>query len=413
MNILIFYQHYLKKGDAGMSRFNQLVKYWSKKGHKITIITSTARSHFLREQKDNKKITSVENEGSQIKVIREYIPSSYNKNFRGRMFGYISYSFLGMISGLFSGKQDVIVASSPPLFVGIPAFIVSRAKRIPFVFEVRDLWPKFAVDTGVLKNKFFIKIAYKLEKFIYKKANLINVLTPAFKDYLIKEKGIKEEKIAYIPNGADLDLMKPEDKNNWVRGKYGWGDKFVILYVGAHGLANDLQKLIETAKLLRENKSVLFALVGDGMKKNELQKEASKSNLKNIIFIDPVPKSEISDFINASDVCTAILKPCFTTTYPNKIFDYMACSKPILLTIDGISRDLVVNKAKSGLFADPRNPEEIKKNILIFKNNKELVKRKGENGYNFVRKNFSRSKLSDDYLLILKDLQEGKKIPCK
>jgi len=406
VNILIIHQYFLEKQGAGGSRFNQFAKYWANKGHKATIIAGTV--DYATGNKNRKykgKLVVKEKIDKNIIALRCHVSEAYNKNFLGRLWAYISFTISSTYAGLcLTKKQDIIIATSPPLHVAIPGYIISRLKKIPLVFEVRDLWPKFAIDTGVLKNKLFIKLALWLEKWIYRKANLINVLTPAFKKYLISEKNVPEKKIIYIPNAADLDLMKPGPKNNWVRKKYNWGNKFVILYVGAHGIANDLWQIIDVAKILKDNKNILFVLVGDGMEKPKLQAEAKKYQLINIQFISPVPKEKIVDFINASDVCTAILKPIFTTTYPNKVFDYMVCSKPIILPIDGACRKLVINKAKAGIFIKPRDANDFKEKILYLYNHPEELEKLGQSGYQFVAKNFDRQKLADKYLEVMSNL---------
>jgi len=403
MNILIIHQYFLEKQGAGGSRFNQFAKYWSNKGHKVTVIAGTVDYATGNKDKRHKGKWVVREEVSKnITVLRCYVSGAYNTNFLGRLWAYFSFTVSSVWAGLLLiGKQDVIIATSPPLFVAIPGYIISKLKRIPLVFEVRDLWPKFAIDTGVLKNKLFIKLALSLEEWIYRKANLINVLTPAFRKYLIEEKKVFEKKIIYIPNAADLDIMKPGEKNNWVRQKYNWNNKFVILYVGAHGVANDLWQIVNVAEKLKNSKNILFALVGDGMEKVRLRAKVQKRNLENIKFIDPVPKEKIVDFINASDVCTAILKPVFITTYPNKVFDYMACAKPIILPINGACRELVINEAKAGLFVEPGNQDSFKKAILDLEKNQQECGRLGQNGYKFVIENFDREKLAKKYLNII------------
>lgn len=406
MRILIIHQYFLEKEGAGGSRFNQFAKYWAREGHKVTIIAGSVDYQTgKKNEKYKKKWISKDKIDKNITVFRCYVAESYNKNFLGRFWAYFSFVCSACWAILFClGKQDVIIATSPPLFVAMPGYLAKIVKRIPLIFEIRDLWPKFAVDTGVLKNSLIIKLGYWLENFIYKKADLINVLTPAYKDYLSKEKKASENKIIYIPNAADLDLMWPGSKNNWVREKYNWTDKFVILYIGAHGVANDLWQIIETAKQLKNNKNILFALVGDGMEKPKLQKTAQKEGLSNIQFIEPVAKQKIADFINASDICTAVLKPVFTTTYPNKVFDYMACAKPIILPINGACRRLVIDEARAGIFTEPGNAKQFKKAIIQLYTNPAQAKQLGENGYQFVTQNFDRQRLAKKYLEILSNL---------
>ena len=407
MNILIIHQYFLEKDGAGGSRFNQFAKYWAQKGHKVTVIAGTVG--YTTGQKNEKykgKWVTKEEVDRGVTILRCYVSESYNKNFLGRLWAYLSFVFSASWAGIFmSGKQEVVIATSPPLLVAIPGYIISRLKRIPLIFELRDLWPKFAIDTGVLKNSLVIKLSYWLENFIYRKANLINVLTPAFKDYLLKEKKAPENKIIYIPNAADLDLMKPGPKNNWVREKFNWDDKFVILYVGAHGVANDLRQIINAAKLFKNNPEILFVLIGDGMEKLKLITVAKEQNLTNVQFLGSVSKDKIVDFINAADVCTAILDPVFTTTYPNKVFDYMACARPVVLPIDGVCRKLVVDEARAGLFVRPEDAEDFKEKIFYFYNHPEARETMGQNGRRFVIERFDRQKLANQYLEIIKGIK--------
>src|SRR5690606_36152828 len=197
-----------------------------------------------------------------VEVFRCNVSESYNKSFLGRLWAYFSFVFSGTYAGLFkvTGKYDVILVTSPPLFVGIIAYILSVFKRTPFVFEVRDLWPESAIDTGIITNRYIIKFAYWFERFVYKRAALINVLTPAFYRTLVEKKQVSPNKLIEIPNAADFamadDLISSMDVERF-RAQQGWDDRFVITYVGAHGVANGLHQIVDTAKLLEET-NVLF-----------------------------------------------------------------------------------------------------------------------------------------------------------
>jgi glycosyltransferase involved in cell wall biosynthesis len=410
MKILIIHQYFLEQNGAGGSRFNQFVKYWAEAGHKITIVAGTVDYATGKKEERYKGKWIVRNEiGSNAVVFRCFVSENYNKNFLGRFLAYFSFVISSFWAILFCiGDQDVIIATSPPLFVAIPAYIAKIIRKAPLIFEIRDLWPKFAVDAGVIKNKLIIKFSYGLEYFIYRKADLINVLTPSFKEYLLKEKNISENKIIYIPNGGDLDIMKPGPKDNWVRNKFNWSNKFIVLYVGAHGTANDLWQIINVAKLLKDRRDILFVLIGDGMEKLKLKETTQKEKLDNIQFLDPVPKNAIVDFINASDVCVAILQPIFTTTYPNKIFDYMACAKPIILPIDGVCRRLIIDEAGAGIFAKPGDAPDFKEKILYFYDRPEEAREMGLRGLDFVKNNFDRKKLAQKYLEAIVNLAKKK-----
>lgn len=409
MKILILHQYFLGKNDPGGSRFNQFVKYWEEQGHEITVIAGTV--HYITGKKEDKykgKWVTKEKYSDNVTLYRTYVSEAYNKSFLGRLWAYFSFTFSSLFAVLFKVKKhDVLIVTSPPLFVGITGIFAKLLKRIPTVFEVRDLWPESAIDTGVLTNKFLIKSAYLVEKMSYKFATKINVLTPAFKKTLIEKKEIAEEKIIFVPNGADTDIFQPGPKDNWVREKYNLKDKFVVTYMGAHGVANHLDSILEVAKECKEYKNIIFLLIGDGMEKKRLKEKAKHESLDNILFIDSQPKQIIPDFCNASDVCTAVLKKIdtFKTVYPNKVFDYMSCAKPILLGIDGVARELVEN-SKSGFYVDPENAQEFKTKILELYNNPELAHTLGENGSQFVKESFSRESLAEKYVNELEKIRK-------
>lgn len=404
MYILIVHQYFLGKTDAGGSRWNQFAKYWSEQGHKITVLAGSVHYATGKKQPEYKgKFIVKEQIAENTVVFRCHVSESYNKSFIGRFWAYISFAFSSIVAGLFYVKKpDVVICTSPPLTVGLTGWILSRLKRIPMVFEVRDLWPESAIDTGVLTNKFLIKLSYWLEKKSYKSACWINVLTPAFKQALIEKKNVKPDRISMIPNAADLDIFKPGELNNWVRQKYNLQGKFVVTYVGAHGRANALMQLVNVAEKLKDNDDVRIMLVGDGMEKQILKQEAQNKNLNNIVFVDAVPKEQIVEYIAASDVCTAVLKKVdtFKTVYPNKVFDYMSAKRPIILAIDGVARKLVED-AGAGIYVEPENADEFAVAVIKMKNDLNLMRDFSENGYKYVCENFDRSILAEKYLDII------------
>src|SRR5262249_54340868 len=193
-----------------------------------------------------------------------------------------------------------------------------------------------------------------LERWACRTADRVNVLTPAFRDDIVRRRVADAGKIVFIPNGADVDAFTPGSRDNRARREFGWGDRIVVLYAGAHGLPNALTQLVDTAEKLRERPDILIACVGDGIERSDLQKEAALRKLPNIIFHGPQPKERMPEIVNACDVGSAVLQnnPAFRAVYPNKVFDYMSCERPILLAIDGVARDLVCNQARAGIFAE-------------------------------------------------------------
>lgn len=403
MRILLIHQYFLEEDDAGGSRWNEMAKVWTEEGNEVVVLAGMIHANGSEKRPEYKGKHFVKKAQGNITVWRTHVSESYNKSFTGRLWGYFSFMFSSMFAGLFKvkGSFDAIIVTSPPLFLGASGYIISRIKRIPFVFEVRDLWPESAIDTGVLTNKVVIKIAYWFEKFIYKKARLINVLTPAFYKTLKDVKKVPEEKLILIPNASDFslseELLVNFDRESF-RKEMGLDGRFVITYVGAHGVANHLQQILYAGKKLEDTK-VLFLLIGHGMEKERLQKMAMEMQIKNVKFVDPVPKKEVFKYILASEMGASVLKKVdtFKTVYSNKSFDYMSCKTPILMAIDGVSRELV-EEAQCGIYVEPENIDEYDKNIRMYLSHPERVMEEGNNGYEYAKKNFDRSILAKKYL---------------
>ena len=403
MRILLIHQYFLEDNDGGGSRWNEMSRFWQQAGHEVTVLAGMVHYMGNRPERYKGRYTLVETNQDQIRVIRCHVSESYNSSFLGRLWAYFSFTFSSIWGGIrhARGKYDIIVVTSPPLFVGITAYVLSRLKRRPFVFEIRDLWPESAIDTGVLTNKILIKFAFWFEQFVYRKAQLINVLTPAFREKLLVEKGVPSEKIVFIPNAADFslsdELLNTFDSAAF-RKEQGLDGHFVVTYVGAHGVANHLVQILDTAELLRDT-NVLFLLIGDGMLKKELIADKNQRGLTNVRFIDSVPKRDVFKYILASDVGASVLKKVdtFKTVYSNKTFDYMSCRKPILMAIDGVSRQLVED-AQAGLYVEPENPPDFAAQIRFYLTHPEIVTEQGASGYEYARKHFDRAVLAQKYL---------------
>jgi glycosyltransferase involved in cell wall biosynthesis len=408
MKILLLHQYYLEEDDHGGSRWNEITKQWVENGHHVQVIAGMMHYNSSEKRAEYKGKWFKKKRQGSIEVLRCHVSETYNSNFIGRLWAYFSFVFSSLWAGLFKvgGKYDVIIVSSPPLFIGISGYLISLFKRTPFVFEIRDLWPESAIDTGVVTNGLIIKLAYALEKFIYKKATLINVLTPAFRDTLIQKKNISAEKIIFIPNAADFSLSDDLLKNfniTQFKKEHDLEDKFVITYVGAHGVANHLDQVLETGKILKDT-NVLFLLIGDGMEKKRLKEIAEKNHIENVRFINPVPKADVFKYILASDMGASVLKnvDTFKTVYSNKTFDYMSCKKPILMAIDGVSRKLV-EEADAGVFVEPENPQDFALKIRHYLADATKGILQGEKGYIYAKQNFDRIILANKYLDLIQN----------
>ena len=399
MHILLIHQAFASLDEAGGTRHFEIATNLAKKGHSITILTSPIS--YLSGQKVNSRNIE-ELEDGKIKILRTYAYPALHKSFFHRTLNFISFMTSSFLRGIQLKDLDMVWGTSPPIFQAASAWLLARLKRIPFLLEIRDLWPAFAIEVGVLKNPLLILLSQWLEKFLYHHADMVVVNSPGFIEH-VKNKGAK--KVELIPNGSDIHLFTTPNDGSVFRKKLRIQDKYVVTYAGAHGISNDLEVVLKAAKLLSDHPRIHFLLVGDGKEKPSLVENARKLNLTNLTFIDAISKNKIAEVLAASDACLAILKPLemYKTTYPNKVFDYMAAGKPVLLAIDGVIRQ-VVEEAKCGIFIEPGNAEDMGKKILWLSNHPGEAKNMGMSGRRQIEEKFDRARLAGRFIAVFEEL---------
>jgi glycosyltransferase involved in cell wall biosynthesis len=411
MRILVVHQYYLAPGAPGGSRFNEMARFWSRAGHEVTVLAgSLDYASGAVPEKYRGKFVYEEMDGP-VRVLRCFVPETYGKGYVGRATAFAGFTTSASLAALRVKRPDVVIATSPPLPVVVTGWVAAHApfRRVPWIFEIRDLWPESAVTTGVLKHDApLTRALYSLERWACHSATRINVLTPAFRDDLVRRGLAPAEKIVFVPNGADVESFVPGPRDNDARRELGWGDRFVVMYAGAHGRANAVGQLIETAERLRSHQDILIACVGDGPERAGLESDAKRRGLTNIVFHGAQPKARMPAIVNASDVGAAVLQnnPTFRTVYPNKVFDYMACERPTLLAIDGVARKLVCDDASAGVFAEPENADAIATAILTLKADPTGRAAMGRAGREWVLANATRESLAMRYLSILENVAE-------
>lgn len=408
MKIVVIHQYFLRPGDSGGSRFNEMTAYWRAKGHTVTVIAGQVHYASGEKAPEYRGKAVVEEWQDGVRVLRAYTPSSFHRSIVGRMWAFGAFG-LGASYALvrYIRDSDIVIATSPSLLVLVPGLLAKLGRRWPLIFEIRDLWPESAVSTGVLSETSPItKFAYALERAGYRGADRINVLTPAFRKNITQRGLARDSKIVFIPNGADIDLFQPGEPDQALRKRYGWEGKFVVLYAGAHGIANHLWQYIDAAELLADRGDIVLASVGYGPQKDDLIVETERRGLTNMHWIDAVSKEEMPALIRSADVGAAILKKVetFKTVYPNKVFDYMSCGRPTLVVIDGVARKLVIDEARAGVFAEPENPEQLAEKIRWMADHPEEIEQMGRRGRAFVESNFSRPALAQRYLDVMEEV---------
>jgi glycosyltransferase involved in cell wall biosynthesis len=299
-------------------------------------------------------------------------------------------------------KYDLLYASSPPLFVGGTALFLSAIKRIPFVFEVRDLWPESAVALGELSNQRAISLATRLEQACYRKAIQVVVVTHGIYNRLA-QRGIPTAKLCFVPNGANTDLFtfNPAGRER-IRRELGLEQKFIAIYAGIHGLAQGLETVVDAARVLQIVPDIHILLIGDGPKKAEIQSLVASYDLPNLTLMPEKPREQIPDYLSAADVALIPLKKAeiFKGALPSKIFDAWACERPVLLSIDGEAREVVEN-VQGGIFVPPEDPAKMVDALISLRDSPSERKTMGENGLNYTRQNHSRAILAEKLILNL------------
>jgi glycosyltransferase involved in cell wall biosynthesis len=280
--------------------------------------------------------------------------------------------------------------------------MLARLKRVPFLFEVRDLWPEFAIAVGVLKNPTLIKMSLWLEKFLYRHADRVVVNSPGFVDH-VTSRGARS--VELIPNGADPAMFAVSESGEAFRRQHHLEDSFVVLYAGAHGMSNDLSVVLEAAKSLESRPEIKVVFLGDGKEKTNLLAQADMLRLENVFFLPPVPKTEMPAALAGADACLAILKPldAYKTTYPNKVFDYMAAARPVVLAIDGVIRE-VVESAGCGIFVPPGDSIKLAAAIISLAEDRDRCRKMGLAGRSYLEQKFSRTAIAGKLLELMEEM---------
>ncbi|GAP20917.1 glycosyltransferase [Leptolinea tardivitalis] len=378
-----------------------MARYLRQKGHDVTVIASPVNYLTGKSSSRGKWIDRQVDENG-IVILRAYTYPAWHRSFFHRVITFLSFMVSSFFAALSVEQVDFVWGTSPPIFQGITAWLTARLKGAQFLFEVRDLWPEFAIAIGVLKNPIIIRLSRWLEHFLYSHADQVIVNSPGYVDY-VTSRGARSVKL--IPNGADVEMFQ-SDRGDQQKKEWGLEGKKIVLYAGAHGISNDLGVVLKSADLLRERKDIAFVFVGDGKEKSNLIKQAEYLNLPNVKFLPSVNKNSIASVFAGATICLAILKPLewYKTTYPNKVFDAMAAGKPVLLCIDGVIRQLVEG-ADAGMFAQPGNPEDIARVIISMVDDQKHCRQMGINGETLVREKYSRSVITDELLVVLEAMR--------
>jgi colanic acid biosynthesis glycosyl transferase WcaI len=421
VKILYISQYFPPEMGAPAARVAELARHWVETGNDVTVLTGfpnhptgvvpqawrgRLRRLIYRESIDG------------VKVFRTWLWPLPNRKAHERMLNYASFCVSAALSGLFQPRPDVIIATSPQLLVGLAGWWIAFARQLPFVFEVRDLWPESLSAVGVGNEDSLLHHTLgAVARFLYDHADRIVVVTPAFKEHLIRRWKVPPENISIVENGVETDLFTPQPgtadlkpADSTVRRELGAENKFLVCYIGTMGMAHGLETLLDAAaRLQQSDANVLFLLVGEGAEKERITLLAKEQGLKNIRFLDQQPREKIPAIISASDACLVLLRKTevFKTVIPTKMLEFMSCARPVIVGVDGEARR-IVEGASAGIAIEPENSDALVKAIQKLSANSGLCTELGIKGRLYILQHFSRGQTAMKYIEILQNVIENK-----
>ncbi len=400
---------------APAARAAELTHHWAQAGHDVSVLTGFPNHPtgvVPQEWRARLRRLTYHDKVNTVDVFRTWLWPLPNRKAHERMRNYASFFLSAALRGLTLPRPDVIIATSPQLLVALAGWWLSFARQVPFVFEVRDLWPESLTAVGLGNEDSLLHHALAaIAGFLYERADRIVVVTPAFREHLIRQWWVPEEKIAIVENGVETDMFSPQTPatDRALRRQLGAESKFLVCYVGTMGMAHGLETLLDAAdQLQQQNPSVLFLLVGEGAEKQRIKALAQARGLANVRFLDQQPREKIPAFISASDACLVLLKKTdvFKTVIPTKMLEFMSCARPVIVGVDGQARE-IVEAAEAGLAIDPENASALTQAIQTLELNRPLGVELGKKGREYILRNLSRAHTAKKYIEVLNRFTEA------
>lgn len=411
MKILYVSQYFPPEMGAPAARAAELAFNWNHSGHSVSVLTGFPNHPtgvVPDEWRPRLRRLTWHEEMNGVNIYRTWLWPLPNRKTHERMRNYASFCASAALRGLNLPRPDVIVGTSPQLLVALAGWWLAFARNIPFVFEVRDLWPESLAAVGVGNGNSLLHHSLgAIANFLYQRSDRIVVVSPAFREHLIRRWRVPAEKISVVENGVETDLFAPAPSSaSPLRHQLAAEDKFLVCYIGTIGNAHGLETLIAAATTMQiQNPNVLFLLVGEGAEKDRIKALAHSRALTNIRFFDQQPRESIPAFIVACDACLVLLKKTdvFKTVIPTKMLEFMSCARPVILGVDGQARQ-IVEQAGAGLFFEPENAAALVQAIAHLNANRELAAALGQNGRQYILRQFSRAHTAEKYIQVLGDL---------
>ena len=417
MRILYVSQYFPPEMGAPAARVSELSRHWVSAGHEVTVLTGFPNhptGTLAADYRKQFRRLVMKEEIDGVKVVRTWLLPLPNRKPYERMLNYSSFCVSAAVTGLFLSRPDIVIASSPQLLVGLSGWWLARLKNTSFVFEVRDLWPESLAAVGVGSSTSILhRSLAKIANLLYRGSDRIVVVTPAFKDYLVKRMNVAAGKVFVVQNGVETDVFDPGRSQLNLKDGLGLEGKFVVSYIGTIGIAHGLEKVLDAATELQyTHPQIAFLFVGEGADKEHIISIAASRKLTNVRFVGEQPRERIPEYIHASDVCLVLLKKSeiFKTVIPTKMLEFMSCARPVILGVDGQARK-IIEEAHAGIFIQPENVNDLTEAVVRLASDPEFRNSLGRSGRQHILQHFSRAETARTYIQVLGTLLENENFP--
>lgn len=407
--ILILTQYFPPEVGATQTRVEVFARHLAAAGHEVTVIAEVPNHPIgvVFEGWRGRAVFRTREHGYE--VIRVWVYTSATKTFWRRIAFYVSYGVNSVLAVLmvYRRRPDVVFASSPPLPVLLAAWAVAALLRRPFVADIRDIWPAVGIALGEVRGRRMLAAAERLERAIYKRAAAVTCVTRGFVEH-VRASGASQDRVKFLPNGTVPELFDPQRRDPRIRAALGAQGRFVVGYVGLHGIAQGLDAVLDAARLLRDDGGIRFLFVGEGPVKHRLVARAEQEGLANVRFQPQVPVDEVAPWLNACDVLLVPLRrlDLLTTFVPSKLFDLMCCARPVILMVDGEARE-ILEEARAGVFVEPEDSAALAETIRRLAAVPEECRAMGERGRTYVLGRYLRENQARELDTLLRAVATG------
>lgn len=409
MRILFLTHYFPPEGAAGAARAFAHCKRWVASGEDVTVITCAPNYPKGRLQSGYRnRLRQVEIvEGIRVVRVATYLAA--NKGVWKRTASHLSYMTMAVLASVWERRPDVVIATSGQFFCGLAGVFVSRLVRRPLLLEIRDLWPESIAAVGAVRSGRALRLVERIERFMYFSAEHIVTLGEGYRQGLI-ERGVAPDRVSIVTNGVDGELFHHMERDPALADRLGIDGRYVVTYCGAIGMAHALEVVLRAALSLRDRgrRDIVFLMVGDGARLDDLRREAARLALDNVVFTGSLHRGEVPGVLSVSDACLVHLRKSrtFTTVMPSKIFEAAAMSRPLILGVRGFARDFV-ERAGCGLCIEPEDDRELVDAVLKLYADRRLGVELGRAGHEYVKEAFDRSLLAERYRIIIRSVLEA------